>query len=71
MNISSTMWENVIVKPLINICFTLGGTMVLSKLISEKDTLRVYVSQYELPGPWGFIQAVSVGHIPFCDPKEL
>ena len=43
------MWENIIVKPLINICFTLGGVVFLSWLIREKEyeenTLRVSVSQ--------------------------
>ena len=49
------MWENMVVKPLINICLTLGRAMVLSQLISEKEyeenTQRVSVSHQEALGP--------------------
>ena len=55
MKIPTTMWENMVVKPLINIYFTLGRAMVLSQLTCEKEyeenTQRVSVSHQETPGP--------------------
>ena len=63
MKIPTTMWENMVVKPLINICLTLGRAMVLSQLISEKEyeenTQRVSVSHQEALGPWDQIQFIS------------
>lgn len=64
MKIPTTMWENMVVKPLINIYFTLGRAMVLSQLTCEKEyeenTQRVSVSHQETPGPWDWIQFISV-----------